>query len=520
MAHPPSRRRFLMTTLGVGVTAGASQACWRHRHRCYVQPCPPTPDPYPPDPGPTLRERCDVRTLTGPALASLRKGVAVMKALPASDRRSWAFQAAIHGTTGSSADPLFNQCQHGTLQFFTWHRAYLYFFERILRWAAGDPALTLPYWDWSASPTLPEAFRAPADPAANPLYEALRKANDGSALPATVVVNDLDTALGQTAFGGPTGFSPGLEDSPHGAVHGLVGGPGGLMSTVPTAARDPIFWLHHANIDRLWNVWLNQGGGRANPSDAAFLDRAYSFADETGGVVTVKVREVIDATALGYRYCGLPNPRLVVHQQPVAASSPAPPVVAATSAAADAAAAPLERVEARPLGFQEERVKLNVVRANRAALAAPAAVRATAGEAGKVLLKVEGVAADDTPEVAYGVYLNLPEGDRTEEAARAYYVGTINFFGKTKADKRGLGHGHAHAGGAEFDATFDATKLVGRLQRAGRFDPDAVTVSILPLAVGPPGVTADQVKARAVAAAKAANVTYKRVSVLVTGEQK
>jgi hypothetical protein len=32
-----------------------------------------------------------------------------------------------------------------------------------------------------------------------------------------------------------------------------------------TAAQDPIFWLHHANIDRLWERWLQLGGGRANP---------------------------------------------------------------------------------------------------------------------------------------------------------------------------------------------------------------------------------------------------------------
>ena len=30
------------------------------------------------------------------------------------------------------------------------------------------------------------------------------------------------------------------------------------MGAFETAGLDPLFWLHHANIDRLWEVWLNQ----------------------------------------------------------------------------------------------------------------------------------------------------------------------------------------------------------------------------------------------------------------------
>ncbi len=62
---------------------------------------------------------------------------------------------------------------------------------------------------------------------------------------------------------GDEGF---LEHSPHDNVHGDIGGAlnnvfnnrlaQGLMSNPCTAALDPIFWLHHANIDRLWEVWL------------------------------------------------------------------------------------------------------------------------------------------------------------------------------------------------------------------------------------------------------------------------
>ena len=69
----------------------------------------------------------------------------------------------------------------------------------------------------------------------------------------------------------------GLEGSPHNAVHGLVGGTqrghdqndpafGGLMGWPDQAALDPIFWLHHANIDRLWESW-RKGVPGADPND-------------------------------------------------------------------------------------------------------------------------------------------------------------------------------------------------------------------------------------------------------------
>src|SRR5262249_57470534 len=108
--------------------------------------------------------------------------------------------------------------------------------------------------------------------------------------------------------------------SPHGVVHTTVGGRGGLMSSVPTAAGDPIFWLHHANIDRLWNVWLNQGEGRTNPVDPAYLGTSYAFADETGDVVTVQVRDIMNSAALGYAYEGVTNPA-----GPLFISEPNPP---------------------------------------------------------------------------------------------------------------------------------------------------------------------------------------------------
>ena len=48
-----------------------------------------------------------------------------------------------------------------------------------------------------------------------------------------------------------------LESTPHNWVHVDLAG---LMESPATAGQDPIFWLHHANIDRLWEVWLSLPG--------------------------------------------------------------------------------------------------------------------------------------------------------------------------------------------------------------------------------------------------------------------
>ncbi|MBA4065150.1 MAG: hypothetical protein C0501_15830 [Isosphaera sp.] len=502
MSDRVSRRGFLAAAGVVGLTAADAAAFGRRRRACLPQPCPP--GPWPP-PGPGLRVRQNANALTPGQLDSLRRGVAAMKALPDTDPRGWRFQANVHWTTGSPSNPLFNQCQHGTLHFLSWHRAYLYFFERILRAQSGDPTLCLPYWDWAADPALPAAYRLPGD-ASNPLWHPGRTVNDGSPLQPEDV-SGVGGALAATAYPGPFGFNRLLEGNPHGTVHGAVGGD---MGSVPTAARDPVFWLHHGNVDRLWDVWLGQGG-RANPADAAWLDRTFPFADESGATVQARVGDYMSSARLGYRYDNAPpSGAAVAVATAVAEAAPAPPRVVARSAADG----PPEKAESKPLGFAVERVRVKPVDpAARQALDA----RPAAG-AGRVYVRVEGVSAAAAPSgVRYGVYLNAPADALPGPDRLRYHVGTINFFGKTRAELKLPGHGHAgHAGaaGGTFDETFDATAVVARLRQAGRWDPDALDVVIMPVATVPVGGTAEATQGRAAADLKAADVRYQRVSVL------
>ena len=102
-----------------------------------------------------------------------------------------------------------------------------------------------------------------------------------------VVVRRGPGLLGAAAVGGvayAAGRSGALESVPHNVIHGDVGGQQGLMSAFDTAALDPIFWLHHANIDRLWSVWLKRSATNSNPTDGAWLKQSFQLHDANGAV--------------------------------------------------------------------------------------------------------------------------------------------------------------------------------------------------------------------------------------------
>lgn len=501
-----SRRGFLGAAGGGLVLASGAMAARAGNH---PDPLRQTPD---------LRVRQNIADLSDAQLTSLKRGVAAMMAKPVDDPTSWQFQANVHGTDGAPTSPLWNQCEHGTLLFFAWHRGYLYFFERILRKASGDDTLTLSYWDWTASPAVPIAYRDPADDS-NPLFHE-RDMNDGSLLPPQVVVDDLNTALAQTVF---DGFSPSLEGSPHGPVHVLVGGD---MAQVPTSARDPIFWLHHGNIDRMWNKWLNLADGRMNPVDPGWLNVQYSFADENGQTQAVRVSDIVSSAALGYVYDNVPNPspnamapmRVAVANAAVAGGHPAvggghpatPAPAAGTVAATSVEAGgptDLAALPAKPLGFAPATIKLEAAPPSAAPLH-NAVMAAHASRPGRLLIDLHGLSVAATPKFGYDVYLNLPAGEVSPDRLRLHRVGSINFFGKGP----GAGHGHATA---TFDQTLDATATVAHLRELGSWDPKHIAVTLRPVTVVAPADKEADVRARAAASAEAAKISYKRVNLRI-----
>ncbi|AQK50299.1 Polyphenol oxidase chloroplastic [Zea mays] len=75
------------------------------------------------------------------------------------------------------------------------------------------------------------------------------------------------------------------------------------MGFLGTAGRDPLFYSHHANVDRMWHIWSTRLGGKGF-DDPEWLDTSFVFYDDyrSPRLVRMKFRDVLDATRLGYTY--------------------------------------------------------------------------------------------------------------------------------------------------------------------------------------------------------------------------
>lgn len=372
--------------------------------------------------GPHLRRDVGGLPSTSSVLKSYKKAIQAMKALPTSNPLSWDYQAAIHGTLLAGTHTAWNTCEHGTYFFFSWHRMYLWYFEKIIRKMSGHPEWALPFWNYEsgAERKLPEPFRSPAA-ASNDLYTPNRGPgwNDGTSelLPSSVATA---AAFAHVPF---NDFSSSLEGTPHAAVHVSIGS---WMGSISTAAQDPIFWLHHCNIDRLWNLWLAAGGGRTDPlGDSTWKDTKFTFFDENGNEVQLTGCDILRAQKqLHYRYEGepkqvelfcarhLPIPTWV---KEMLFKIPEPPVVGPGPDPV-----PFE------IDIREFRDRLSRIAAERDA---------------DLLLDFTEVEADRQPDVYYEVYLGLPKGAEPQFDS-PYYVGNLAFFGHGVRDERQHGGFH------------------------------------------------------------------------------
>ncbi len=93
---------------------------------------------------PLVRRDVGGMDASDPILLSYRKAIKLMQLLPANNPLSWPYQAAIHGTTITPILPAWDTCEHWTDFFWSWHRMYLYWFERIIRKMCCEPCWALP----------------------------------------------------------------------------------------------------------------------------------------------------------------------------------------------------------------------------------------------------------------------------------------------------------------------------------------------------------------------------------------
>ena len=248
------------------------------------------------------RYRRNINCLTADQLHDLREALDEIYALPVGAKNSFEYIAGLHG----SPSPAW--CIHGSPGFLTWHRAYMAVYEEALRGA--NPTVSLPYWNWSSGPTtgVPPACATPTyvnrvgDTVSNPLFAGPIAASAGGGTTVrgaaidTTTFGDLATSA-QNAMG-ISDFNMFQSDlnGVHGSVHVRVGG---NMSSVATAGFDPIFYLHHANVDRLWAVWQASHAVALPPAEANLELEPFKkcFSDQM-----LQGADVFSTDDLGYRY--------------------------------------------------------------------------------------------------------------------------------------------------------------------------------------------------------------------------
>jgi len=463
-----------------------------------------------------------------PTLLWYAKAVGEMFPKTISDSSSWRFQAAIHGYIDTDPellalmkpgeklpaqtvqDTYWAKCQHASWYFLPWHRGYLGYFERIVRKTIiglGGPAdWALPYWNYNgAQPQSrlmrPEFLEATLpDGTPNPLFQSIKRgpytltattlgqAGDFSIGPKDVstkwdsMANFTDALAASSLGGGKTGYHHGeghdpdpdamgqLEKTPHGNIHNDVGE---WMGSFETAGLDPIFWLHHSNIDRLWQVWLSNDPTRTNPPDTNWqkprgLNLPFQFLDEAGASQDCDPQDVLntETSKFTYKYANLnvtsPTTTLVTPAKPLALMVIKAPRPASTAPKMIGASTTNIAV-----GAQQTVTEVAIERPPELMLAVK-----TPGEE-ETYLNIENVTGTGRLSTQY-VYLNLPKGGNPENYPELY-AGSLPMFGVVEAslptDEHG-GHGRTFV--------LDVTELVDTLKRENHWNPEMVTVSVVP----------------------------------------
>ncbi|EPZ33650.1 putative, di-copper centre domain-containing protein [Rozella allomycis CSF55] len=166
---------------------------------------------------------------------------------------------------------------HGVSAFLPWHRYYVWKLEEEL--LKIDSRVVIPYWDWSLDSQAPEVSIIFLDS----LFGGNGRANDscvtngrfkdwkvaypnpsclkrnfdgGSKLSAFYATEQMDLLV--QGSGTYDAFRQALEGAPHGTPHNNIGG---FMATMHSS-NDPIFWLHHGFIDKLWHDFQSRQGKR------------------------------------------------------------------------------------------------------------------------------------------------------------------------------------------------------------------------------------------------------------------
>lgn len=451
------RRDVVMGSLAVGAAclSGVKARAQVGPLHC-VPPLPPgQPNEFMPATTGPVRVRKSVFELDASEIARLKAAYGALRNLYRDDPRSWSNQGLVHCWYCSGAmDGLNGQEIHGGWWFLPWHRAYLNFHEQILAHLVGDASFALPYWDWDTGgrDRFPDAYRDPNN-SSNPLFDPTRKVGPTDRIPdffvGTKVMQSIMSLNTFSDFGGSSDQGKvdqqgeddqmgALEGAPHGGVHLWVTDPAQFsgapnMGSLGTAAFDPVFFAHHANIDRLWDVWV--GNNHANPDIKRWLTgQPFYFYDQTQSWTSITIDQLLDPeTSLRYRYQAPSTP------SGVATAAPPSPRTAPRVAQLKPLSAPIielsQTQETKALSPDPTTIQVAVpapARTRLRELAAPASTN-------RLVLRIDGVEVPTDRGAVVNVFLNRPDATAATGANDAGFVGSMVVV---PSIARGAGHTH------------------------------------------------------------------------------
>jgi len=264
---------------------------------------------------------------------------------------NYAQQHALHCSESSAQYPQV----HWGWNFLPWHRGYIFFLERILanilstQFNVDGSTFAFPYWDWIQHKEIPNTRLRKELGLASPLWGydrtqenmvnndnlgfdnlALFDGNRGPSIekpemsPQNEVSQDSKDHVEETIFymgqdyvnymlsvpfeqfAGRPGIDRSnqglLEQGPHNDGHDWVGTRFGInrnMGKLRYAALDPIFFMHHANIDRIWSLYRQP---QPDPDTSGWGKTVYRFTDIDGSDVCVSISDIIrHMNTVGYK---------------------------------------------------------------------------------------------------------------------------------------------------------------------------------------------------------------------------
>lgn len=341
-----SRRKFIGAgVIGMASTASSAVKPVEGKINKPIELCDPNAKPFVFGKEPN-RVRKSFYDLTDGEVRNLCKAIGYMKgSIPIGDPTQWQSYANIHMKHCTASDATHPQVHWGW-HFLPWHRGYIFFLERILanilttKLNIDGTKFAYPFWDWCAHQEIPNTKEREARGLASPLFGydltqenmvkqdnlgfdnlALFEGNRAPTIQKSKMSPDNEVSPDSKAhiqecknymspeyinlvlttpweqFGGKpvTDRATGqglMEAGPHNDGHDWVGmryGSNRCMGTLRYAAEDPIFFMHHGNIDRVFSLYKNP----MPDLDGPWGQQTYTFTDIDGSPVTVTIKDIM-----------------------------------------------------------------------------------------------------------------------------------------------------------------------------------------------------------------------------------